>query len=116
MSKFELGFIPMRDRAHYVATNVTAVGIGSGVATLLAGRLLHALAPVQLQLGWVELDRYRIFFLIAAALLAIPLLARRTLPEEHARSIRVLVRRAFMRRSVQVRRLLAQVGKGGTQV
>ena len=116
MSKFELGFIPMRDRAHYVATNVTAVGIGSGVATLLAGRLLHALAPIQLHAGWLELDRYRIFFLISALLLAIPIMVRRTLPEEHARSIRVLVRRAFMRRSIRVRRLLAQVAKNGTEV
>jgi len=113
MSKFELGFIPLKDRTHYVAINVTAVGVGSGVATLLAGRLLHVLAPLDVRWGWGELDRYRMFFLISALLLFVPLMVRRTLPEERARSIRALLRRAFVRRSARVRRLLGQTGTGG---
>ncbi|MCC2668683.1 MAG: transporter, partial [Armatimonadetes bacterium] len=116
MSKFELGFIPLQDRTHYVAMNVTAVGIGSAIATLLAGQLIHALASIHVRIGWLELDQYRIFFLIAGALLSIPLLIRTTLPEERSRSIRALMRRALVRRSVQVRRLLTNVGKSGNQV
>lgn len=110
MSKFELGFIPLKDRTHYVAINVTTVGIGSGIATLVAGRLLQLLAPLDLRWGWLELDRYRAFFLLSALLLFVPIMVRRTLPEERARSIRALVRRAFVRRSVRVRRLLGQTG------
>jgi MFS family permease len=111
MSKFELGFIPMRDRAHYVATNVTAVGLGSGIATLAAGAILQALAGVDLRWGVVEIDRYRLFFLLAALLLAIPFWIRRTLPEACARSVRSLVRRALVRRSAQVRRRLRKAKK-----
>jgi MFS family permease len=112
MSKFELGFIPLKDRAHYVAINVTAVGVGGGAATLAAGRILQLLAPLDVRWGWAELDRYRVFFLLCAVLLFVPVMVRRTLPEERARSIRALLRRAFVRRSAQVRRLLGGAGVG----
>lgn len=110
MSKFELGFIPVRDRAHYVAINVTVVGLASGIATLAAGRLLQLLSPVSFQWGLIEVDSYRLFFLTAAVLLSVPFFLRRGLPEERARSLRSLMRRAFVRRTARVRRLLAQVG------
>jgi MFS family permease len=112
MSKFELGFIPLRDRAHYVAINVTVIGLASGIATLAAGRLLQLLDPVRFQWGLLEVDSYRLFFFIAAVLLVVPLYIRRSLPEARARSLRSLLRRAFVRRSVRVRRLLSQVGPG----
>lgn len=113
MSKFELGFIPLKDRAHYVAINVTAVGVGSGVATLVAGRVLQLLAHLEVHWGWGELDRYRMFFLMSAILLFVPVLVRGTLPEERARSLRGLLRRAFVRRSAKMRRLLEQAGAKG---
>jgi hypothetical protein len=57
-------------------------------------------------------DSYRLFFFISALLLGVPLFIRRSLPEERARSLRSLVRRELVRRSVRVRRLLEQVGPG----
>lgn len=105
MSKFELGFIPIQGRAHYVALNVTAVGVGSGAATLAAGRMLQTLSGVELHLGFLRLDRYGLFFLLLAVLLLVPLRLRTTLPEERARSLRSLFRRALARRTHRARRL-----------
>lgn len=106
MSKFELGFIPIRHRAHYVALNVTVVGLASAAATLAAGYLLQKLAHRQLHLGWLAFDRFQVFFLLAGTLLMVPLVVRGTLPEERARSLRGLLRRAFLRRSLRFRRAL----------
>lgn len=106
MSKFELGFIPIRHRAHYVALNVTIVGLASAAATLAAGWLLQMLAHRQVHLGWLALDRFQVFFLIAGALLVVPWIVRGALPEERARSLRGLIRRAFLRRSLRFRRTL----------
>jgi MFS family permease len=105
MSKFELGFIPMHGRAHYVALNVTAVGMGSGASTLAAGWMLQALSGVELRLGFAHLDRYGLFFLLLSALLLIPLRLRKSLPEERARSLRSLLRRALARRTHRARRI-----------
>lgn len=113
MSKFELGFIPLRGRAHYVAINVTAVGLASGAATLAAGGILHLLAGIHRQVGPLVLDRYRLFFLICGFLLLVPLTIRRSLPEERARSLRSLMRREFVRRSRRVRRLVRGLQKAG---
>lgn len=105
MSKFELGFIPAAGRAHYVALNVTAVGITSAVATFLAGRLLQLLSGIHREWGWLTLDQYRIFFVISALSLLIPLVIRRSLPEERSRSLRALMRREWRRRAVLLRRM-----------
>jgi hypothetical protein len=106
MSKFELGFIPIRGRTHYVAMNVTVVGLCSGIAAFAAGRLLERLAPARVQFAWLVLDRYRIFFLLMAVLFAVPFLVRATLPEERSRSLRSLFQRELLRRSRRMRRLL----------
>lgn len=108
MSKFELGFIPIRHRAHYVALNVTVVGLTSAIWTLAAGRLLQALANHPVHLGAWVLDRYRIFFLISAAVLVVPIVSARTLPEERARSLRALLSRTLLRRS---RHFLKMLGR-----
>jgi len=107
MSKFELGFIPIQGRAHYVALNVTAVGLGSGLATLAAGQVLHLLHGVDVRAGWFTLDRYRLFFALAAALMAVPFMARMTLPEERARSVRKLMRVGW-RRARRLKQHLSQ--------
>ena len=109
MSKFELGFIPSRGRAHYVALNVTAAGLGSAVATLAAGRLLQALEGHRYHLAGLTWDRYGVFFTLMAALLVLPFLVRRFLPEERARSLRALLSLEVRRRSRRMRRLLKQV-------
>lgn len=108
MSKFELGFIPVRDRTHYVAANVVLVGLASGTATLLSGRLLQVLAETQVRVGPLMLDRFRIFFILAALALAAPLMIRRYLPEERAHSLRRVLSRELRRRSRAMRRLLAR--------
>jgi MFS family permease len=108
MSRFELGFIPIEGRAHYVASNVTAVGLSSGIAAFAAGWFLQALRNVSLDLTLLTLDRYRLFFVLSAALLAIPLVARMQLPEERSRSVRALMRREIHRRSRRLRRLLGR--------
>lgn len=110
MSKFELGFIPVRGRAHYVAANVTAVGLAGGCATLAAGGLLQLFKGLTLHAGPLTLDRYRAFFLLCALLLLVPLAVRRKLPEERARSLRGLVRRDLARRARRVRRMLRLKG------
>ncbi len=109
MSKFELAFIPVEGRAHYVAINVTAVGLGSGLATLAGGQLIHELSRVDAHLGWITVDRYRTFFALTAVLLAVPFLARMTLPEDGARSVRRLVRVGLR----QARRLRYRLGAQG---
>jgi MFS family permease len=106
MSKFELGFIPVRGRAHYVALNVTAVGLGSGAATLGAGRLLTALSGKHVRLGTLTMDRFEVFFFLSALLLVVPLLVRATLPEERARSLRDILRREMRLRSLRMLRML----------
>ena len=108
MSKFELGFIPIQGRAHYVAMNVTLVGLGSAVAAMGAGQMLQALSDHDLVLGPVSLDRYRVFFLSLALLLVVPLLFRRSLPEERARSLATLFRRQLAKRSRPIRKLLSR--------
>jgi hypothetical protein len=109
MSKFELGFIPVRGRAHYVALNVTAAGLGSAIATMAAGWLLQALEGRHLRAGALTLDRYGIFFALMGALLALPFAVRRFLPEERARSLRALLSLEVRRRSRRVRRLFHRV-------
>jgi MFS family permease len=104
MSRFELGFIPFEGRAHYVAINVTVVGLSSGAATFAAGWMLQALRGVSLEAGWLELDRYRIFFALSALLLVVPLVVRTRLPEARARSVRALIGREFRRRTRALRR------------
>ncbi len=105
MSKFELGFIPAVGRAHYVALNVTVVGLTSAAATFFAGRLLQLLSGIRIEWGWLTFDQYRIFFVLSAAGLLVPLVIRRILPEERARSLRALMRRAWLRRAVMLRRM-----------
>ena len=62
--------------------NVTAVGLASAVATFAAGALLQGLKDLHLDLGPLVLDRYRVFFLLTAAALIVPIIIRRRLPEE----------------------------------
>ncbi len=106
MSKFELEFIPVRHRAHYVALNVTAVGLLCGVGTLSAGFLLQSLAGVSALS--VPTQRFHVLFVLCALLLLIPLALRRTLPDERERSLAGILRRALARSS---RRLLARIGR-----
>jgi len=112
MSKFELGFIPMEGRAHYVAINVTTVGLTSAIATLAAGQLLDLLKETEIQIGWLTLDQYRLFFLVSAALLAVPLLVRRGLPEERSRSVRTFLRVGIRQ---GLRFVRARTGRGAGQ-
>jgi len=111
MSKFELGFIPMRGRAHYVAINVTAVGLGGGAAALAAGHLLNDLQGKTFQFGALSLDRFDVFFMLSAAFLLVPLAAHATLPEERARSLRTMLQRELKLRQLRVLRLLRRAGE-----
>ncbi|MFN3648900.1 MAG: MFS transporter [Armatimonadota bacterium] len=110
MSKFELGFIPVLHRAHYVALSVTLTGLGSGAATLASGYLLQVLRGVNVQWGLLEIDRFRIFFLVMAVLLIVSMIPLHYLPEEHTRSLRAIVKRVIARRTLRMRRLLATFG------
>jgi hypothetical protein len=106
MSRFELGFIPIRGRAHYVAINVAVTGLCSALAALAAGGMIEAFSGLEPGSGWLVVDRFTLFFAICAGLLAAPLIIRRRLPEDRARSLRALFRRELLRRSRRVRRLL----------
>lgn len=70
--------------------------------------MLQALSDHDLVLGPLSLDRYRVFFLSLALLMVVPLLFRRSLPEERARSLATLFRREFARRSRPIRKLLSR--------
>jgi MFS family permease len=106
LSKFELGFIPMEGRAHYVALNVTLAGVGSAASTFAAGALLQFLHPVHLRLGTWYLDRFDLFFGLAGILLFAPVMLRRSLPEERSRSVRALLERELRTRSRILRKIL----------
>lgn len=110
ISKFELGFIPVEGRAHYVAINVTLVGLGSAAATFGAGGLLQLWRDTHFRLGTWHLDRFDLFFALCAVLLLYPTFIRRSLPEERSRSVRSLLRRELKKRSVLIRRLLHRDG------
>jgi Na+/melibiose symporter-like transporter len=101
MSKFELGFTPIEGRAHYVAINVTAVGLTSGIATLAAGQLLEVLRGHDVRVLWMVLDQYRLFFLVSAVLLVLPFFIRRGLPEQRARSVRTFLRVGILREGLR---------------
>lgn len=105
MSRFELSFIPVEGRAHYVAANVTLVGLGSALAAFVAGALLQRLPPGAIDLGWLSTDRYRIFFLLTAALLAAPLILRRPLPEPGSWSVTHLVHSTIRLQRGRLRRI-----------
>jgi MFS family permease len=106
MSKFELGFIPLEGRAHFVAMNVTISGLAAAGSTLAAGSLLNVLTPLHLLVGSWRLDRYDCFFALCAVMLLVPLYVRRSLPEERSRSIRALTELELRRRSRRLRQLL----------
>lgn len=111
ISKFELGFIPMEGRAHYVAINVTLVGLGSALATFGAGGLLQLLRDTHLRLGTWHLDRFDLFFALCSVLLIYPTFVRRYLPEERSRTVRGLLERELRKRSRLLHRLLHRGGE-----
>jgi MFS family permease len=104
MAKFELSFIPLEGRAHYVAINVTLAGLASAAAAWAAGALLQLWQHVAVPIGPWRLDRYDLFFLLCAALLLIPNLARRPLPEPGSRSVGGLLSVALKQRARRLRR------------
>src|SRR5262249_49937609 len=111
ISPFELGFIPVQGRDHYIAINSILAGLASGSATLGAGHLLHGLAGANLRLAGLALDHYQLLFALASLLLLVPLLVQRSLPEEGVLSARDEVPRGVQRRLADARRRRNSLGK-----
>jgi hypothetical protein len=103
LSQFELGFIPARGRDHYVAINSTAVGLGSGCATLAAGHLLQGLGNANLQVAGRRLDPYHLLFILASLLLLPLLLGHGSLPENGAFTLPQVIQCGARRRLFRVR-------------